>query len=492
MNFANSVLKQNRRNLILFAVSVLSILVYLIPAGEGFPLDDSWIHQTYARNLALRGEWAFTPGIPSGGSTSPLYTVILSVGHRLGFPMLWTDLVAIAALALTSLLAADLAERLFPNVRVARMPIGLLAGLACAFSWHLVWAAASGMETVIFAALCLLMIRILERGAIFGVVAAITVAARPEGALLAAILGVSVLLRRSGQTNLPRWLLSTVIGFAIGIAPYALLNLSISGSLLPNTASAKQAENVPLIARGFLVNFWGMTEPLTAGGQLLLLPGVLYALIRVVRGKDTGADSWLRLALVAWSVALIALYAWRLPAYYQHGRYVIPALPTLYIVGVGGTVLLWRDFRRPGVPRILVRTAAITAGLVFAAFWIIGIGVFAREVDMINSDMVRAANWLANNVPPEQLLAVHDIGAVGYFAPRPVLDLAGLVSPEVIPIILDANALYDLMVAKDVRWLMVLPPQRADFWLNTFCERFNANGGMGGMAIFEYVPEGCG
>ncbi len=39
----------------------------------GLPLDDSWIHQTYSRNLAERGEWAFIPGSPSAGSTAPLW-----------------------------------------------------------------------------------------------------------------------------------------------------------------------------------------------------------------------------------------------------------------------------------------------------------------------------------------------------------------------------------------------------------------------------------
>ena len=37
-------------------------------------LDDSWIHQTYARNLA-RGYWfTYTDDRPSTGSTSPLWT----------------------------------------------------------------------------------------------------------------------------------------------------------------------------------------------------------------------------------------------------------------------------------------------------------------------------------------------------------------------------------------------------------------------------------
>jgi hypothetical protein len=51
--------------------------------------------------------------------------------------------------------------------------------------------------------------------------------------------------------------------------------------------------------------------------------------------------------------------------------------------------------------------------------------------------MVAVSEWVAANTPPDDLIAAHDIGALGYFARRPLLDLAGLVSPEVIPFIRD-------------------------------------------------------
>ncbi len=57
----------------LFALAAASVAAYARAAGgAGFPLDDAWIHQVYARNLALHGQWAFVLGQPSAGSTSPL------------------------------------------------------------------------------------------------------------------------------------------------------------------------------------------------------------------------------------------------------------------------------------------------------------------------------------------------------------------------------------------------------------------------------------
>ena len=37
----------------------------------GFPLDDSWIHAQFARNLALGNGFSYNPGVPVSGSTAP-------------------------------------------------------------------------------------------------------------------------------------------------------------------------------------------------------------------------------------------------------------------------------------------------------------------------------------------------------------------------------------------------------------------------------------
>ena len=121
----------------------------------GFPLDDAWIHQTYARNLAATGQWAFVPGQISAGSTSPLWSLLLGLGYWIGFPyQAWSYALGILALALTGWTVARLGTALFP----AEPWVGPLAGLLCVWEWHLVWAAVSGMETIWFIWLSVLLV----------------------------------------------------------------------------------------------------------------------------------------------------------------------------------------------------------------------------------------------------------------------------------------------------------------------------------------------
>ena len=65
------------------AVFVLALGLFLGAerriAGEvgvaSFPLDDSWIHLHFARNIAEGRGFAYNPGVPVSGSTAPLWTL---------------------------------------------------------------------------------------------------------------------------------------------------------------------------------------------------------------------------------------------------------------------------------------------------------------------------------------------------------------------------------------------------------------------------------
>jgi len=90
---------------------------------------------------------------------------------------------------------------------------------------------------------------------------------------------------------------------------------------------------------------------------------------------------------------------------------------------------------------ILSTALQIPFWLTLVGFWVLGARAYGQDVAFIESEMVATANWLAEHVPVGNLVAAHHIGALGYFDHHDLLDLAGLVSPEVIPFMRDEDRL---------------------------------------------------
>jgi hypothetical protein len=456
-------------DLLLLALTAALCALYVGTAGGNFPLDDSWIHQTYARNLATLGEWSFVPGVPSAASTSPLYTLLLAAGYTLGIPFrLWAHGMGGLALALTGMIGMRLALRLLPGSRwTAR-----LTGIAIVGAWHLLWGAVAGMETAIFGLFTLLLMllawreldappgwsALIGRAMLFGAAAGVITLARAEGVVLVGLLGVGVLAARPGGRGWGGLVYGAAAGvvFALILAPYLLFNLEMTGGLLPDTAAAKRAAAAPLFLLSLPERIGMMLEPIAAGGQLLLVPGMIAFGVRLLRERRP----LLLFAPLVWSVGLVIVYAALLPLNIQHGRYLIPALPAAIVCGVNGTAWLLALGRSSMPGRVLTRALALTTAAVFVLFALtLGLRAYEQDVRIIDEEMVAAAFWLRDNLPPEELLAVHDIGAVGYFAPRPILDIAGLVTPEFIPLVGDPAAMWALIEQRGARYLMALDNQ---------------------------------
>ncbi len=70
----------------------------------GFPLDDTWIHLQFARNVAEGQGFSFNPGVSSSGSSAPLWTLVLAVPLALGLgPLASAKLLGVALVAVTAL-----------------------------------------------------------------------------------------------------------------------------------------------------------------------------------------------------------------------------------------------------------------------------------------------------------------------------------------------------------------------------------------------------
>jgi hypothetical protein len=469
-------------------VALAALLAVLAYAGlnawlgqDGYPLDDAWIHQTYARNLAQSGRWAFIPGQPSAGSTAPLWTLMLSPAYLLGLPpLLWTIFLGWLCLVWCAWLGMILWRTLWPAM-AAR---SVWAGLAIAVSWSLVWAAGSGMETLLFSALALQQLLLYSRGAIsgrwrpwlLGAVAGLMILARPEGLILLLLCGLGLLLapgqagRRAARAG------SYLVAAALALAPYFALNLAFSGRMWPNTFYAKQAEYAflwreSLPARFLQLAYFALGGPAEgargmSGPRLLLLPGLMVAAWRSLVADGRARRLLYSLPLI-WAAGHVFVYAWRLPVLYQHGRYLLPVLPVIIVYGLAGWFWLagiiagrLRSGRWASYPH-LAYVAGRATGLVFAVlvavFLLLGRQAYVADVGFINQEMVAVARWIDENTPPGAYIAAHDIGAIGYFSRRPLLDLAGLVSPDVAPLLGDEGALGDYVRDSGAEYLVTAP-----------------------------------
>ena len=523
----------------LFLLTALSLGGYLLASAHtfrlGFPLDDAWIYQTYARNLLQQGQWAFVPGQSSGGSTGPLWALLLIPGQRLN-PLVWTFALGWLTLGGLGLVGSWTGARLLPACPRHAVWIGAFLIL----EWHLVWAAGSGMETLLYALVILLVLGALvdePRGRSWfgwGVLVGVSVWLRPDGVtLLGPLIFAAVFVQPAYEKNheghegapknalrpsCPSWMQTTsrrekaqeprkaeqvltaldalgrlkrlgtgLLGFGLLFAPYLAFNRAVAGAWWPNTFYAKQAEYAVLQAAPLWRRFLQQAALPLVGAGVALFPGWVLVVRRALRRRRWGV-----IAGVIWQLGYLGVYAWRLPVTYQHGRYVMPVMAVYFVWGLAGMSAWLRLDAAEWKVRLLSRGWLLLAAGLLLAFWVLGARAYGRDVAVIESEMVTTARWVAQNTPASALIAAHDIGALGYFGQRQLVDLAGLVSPEVIPILRDEVALRGYLNARGVDYLVTFPG-----WYPHLTEgiplvyqtggRFSPALGGENMAVFRWV-----
>jgi len=147
----------------------------------------------------------------------------------------------------------------------------------------------------------------------------------------------------------------------------------------------------------------------------------------------------------------------RLPVTYQHGRYLMPVMPIYFVWGLAGTRQLFLTLPLNRIQFILKNSWKVGVVGVWLGFYCLGMIAFSRDVAIIETEMVQVAKWVAAEVPITARIAAHDIGALGYFGQHDLVDLAGLVSPEVIPFIRDESRLAEYLEQKEVEYLITFP-----------------------------------
>jgi hypothetical protein len=273
---------------------------------------------------------------------------------------------------------------------------------------------------------------------------------RPEAVLFSflAILSFFLYMRKKGIR--PPLMLG--LGAAAALFSYFIFEYHLHGLPWPNTFYAKPAEYLALTGQSILTRLIQPWIPLLAGPLavlwIFLIPCIYYLAQKRL---------WYHFWPLAGCLLHILVFSLQLPAFYQHGRYFIPLLPILLGYAVSGSFLLAEKVDGILLPRILSRAGWASALLLLGIFLWIGAGRFTTDVDIIESEMVFSSRWIQAHTPVDAVVAAHDIGALGFWGKRRIVDLGGLTDLDSIKLLEGGVSLKDYLKNKQADYLMTFP-----------------------------------
>lgn len=377
--------------------------------------DDPFITYRYARNLVNGLGFVYNPGERVLSTTTPLYVLVLAALSPLPLELSQLSILFGAfCLACGGLLLCSLA-------RPDETGIAGWAGLALYPSFPLL-IATLGSEVPFYLMLCLAALASYgrRRYALTAICVALAALARPDGALLAVLLAAHYLIyvRKPFQ-----W--TALVLFVVITLPWLIFAWSYFGSPIPVTLAAKQYQGSMVISQRFAIGlqttlapflrrpyFWLEAALATAGFILSFWYGRRYLLLW----------TWTVLYFAGYSLLGVSRYFW----YYAP---LVPGFVAAVDLGVAAISAGMTTFRNP-----ISKAGNLFAGLILMLLFL-GQALSLRQ-QAITADLRypvyrSVGKWLAENTPPDSSVGALEIGIIGYYAERPVVDFAGLVQPEV-------------------------------------------------------------
>ncbi|OGO04419.1 MAG: hypothetical protein A2Y73_00090 [Chloroflexi bacterium RBG_13_56_8] len=382
--------------------------------------DDAYITYRYARNLANGQGFVYNSGEAVLGTTAPLYGLLLALIHKLGvdIPLAshWLGAVGWAA---CTLLVAQIAR--IAQDRVVALPAAALVSFSPLFLQSL------GMETSLTIALALGAVYLYLSGGtlVAFFVAALATWMRPDSALVALVLGGAYI---AGNRKLP-WREGLI--FVVTLLPWLLYAQFTYGTILPNSLHAKAGQGLNPFLGGS--EFGTFVDGLADLAVRLYSISKLYVLA-VPLGIVGLADAIRRrprwIIVLAWVALYIASYA--LIGVLPFPWYYLPVWPAIVLLVASGITALARLFPR----KLQARGAGKALVFILSILLVVGqVGALRRlriTEPVPYYRVYRAVgDWLRANTLSDASVAMIEIGIIGYYADRYVVDAMGLVSPDV-------------------------------------------------------------
>lgn len=401
----------------------------------GVPLDDVYIHCRYAENLLAGNGYSFNPLTQVTADTSPLWVVLIAFG---GLFTSHLEVVAVLLSSLAWLLIAPAVYRVAKYVFNFEEVWAVVAGIISLLSGRMLIMAPSGMETTLASLLTLIAVEIhirsrdkLQIRIREAVVLGLAISTRPELYLLAAIAAIDWLILLSKNKVTIKSFASFSAILAIFFAAVLSLPYMERGSLSYHSSVVQGAgfrfePDFFYLLRTFAILF-------EMFGAILIASSMTTFHFPKFRAR------YAIIPIFIFSLPLIQSFV--APQYRQFGRYIFPILPlcTLCVVAfvkkssMHSPTWLAKTFGftiTGNIRKIII--IQITIVMLYISFrWITNYG---GAVSNINDQHLAAVAWVNENLTPNDIIAADDVGALGFFTKRNIIDLTGLVSPEMYPL----------------------------------------------------------
>jgi len=374
-------------------LGAVSVAIVAVQSWFGLCLqDDAYISFRYAKNAALGHGLVYNPGEPVEGYTNFLWTVMFVPVEMLGLDP--GPVGALLGMVCTvGLLHATwkLGEK------------GWLAPILVASFPGLALEGVQGLETCFYAWLVTLALLNHRHWAIFAGLAALT---RPEGY---AVFGLLWLLR--SPKVLPA---ATFLGFTV---PHLLFRVVTYGGLVPNTFHAKVGGTETLLGSAVMR---GLGYLGTGAWSALPFALLLVAIPLAARGRTRTElrGPWLeKVVLVGFFLTYIVAVG---GDFKGTGRFLIPWLPAM-------AVLVQQALQGLAGRRYSVVAAVV--GVLGAVWSIPGQLEMKDFAERFAEDLDRRraiGSFLAENIAPDKVFAVHAAGILPYYAGHTTIDMWGL------------------------------------------------------------------
>ena len=455
---------------ILALVALIAISAWVAYAGGLYSYDDAFITYRMSANLATGHGFVYNPGEWRLGSTAALYGLILAaLGWLFGpdrIPVL-SGVVSCASMFATGLMLPALgagARAADGDGDVAGRRAGIASGLLYAASPLLFVTFGGEMPFLLALVTGAFLAEVRGRPGLAAVLAALAAVTRPDGVMAIAVVLATMTLR---GRRLP-WR-EALIAVAV-LVPFLALGWYAYGSPLPSTVGAKLAQRDSglwgTFGRGLVdwlrLFLWDSTRPNL--GFAPVTPPTLWAWIAVGVVAIWRVRAFL--PLIAWTAIFTGSYALlRVPFYHW---YAAPAALGLCILGGAG--LAWAiDWLVSMLAASHARRwPALSAAIAIAAAVAISLPPLAAlpRTSRLNDNVrlyIDAADWLATRTSPRSRVGYYEIGYIGFYGRRPMIDALGLIDPSIAP----AVRVHDFARAfRDARPDYIL--EKPGVGLNTF------------------------